>query len=127
MATSFASSYRPSCTSWVDPVFNGFRDPSLRNDALLEVDRAVADGTLGAAAEITSRVLLGDVEGAMDIAERLPEPGEVFEMDLLYSPEFRELRKHPGFMPLLERLGVVRYWEQADCSFDGSKAVCASG
>ncbi len=124
IAASVAAGVR---TSWVDPVFNGFRDPSLRSDALLEVDRAVADGTLGAAAEITSRVLLGDVEGAMDIAERLPEPGEVFEMDLLYSPEFRELRKHPGFMPLLERLGVVRYWEQADCSFDGSKAVCASG
>ncbi len=111
-------------TTWVEPVFTGFRDPSKRQAALRELDRAVADGTLAVAAEVTSRVLLGDVEGAMAIAQRLMEPGEVFEMDLLYSPEFARLREHPGFMPLLERLGVVSYWQQAGCRFDGSKALC---
>ena len=75
---------------------------------------------------LTPPLLLGDVNGAMTIARRLVAPGEVFEMDLLYSPEFRMLREHPEFMPLLERLGVVRYWDEAGCSFDGNKAVCDS-
>ena len=59
-------------------------------------------------------------------ASRLQEPGEVFEMDLLYTPEFRALRAHPDFLPLLERLGIVDYWEQAGCTFDGNKAVCTA-
>ena len=121
-----ASEFAGVSSAWVAPVFAGFRDPEYREEALQAVDQAVADGTLAPAAEVTTRVILGDIDGAMLIARRLEEPGEVFEMDLLYTPEFRALRAHPGFMPLLERLGVVAYWDAAGCAFDGHKAVCTA-
>ncbi len=121
-----ASEVAEVSSTWVAPVFAGFRDPAYREEALQVLDQAVADGTLAPAAEVTIRVILGDIDGAMTIAERLQEPGEVFEMDLLSTPAFRALRAHPDFLPLLERLGIVDYWEQAGCTFDGNKAVCTA-
>lgn len=112
--------------AWIDPVFAAFesRSKSKISAALQALDQALADGDLGSAAEVTARTMLGDIEGAMSVARRLEEPGEFFEMDLLYIPEFQALRDHPDFLPLLERLGVVDYWEQAGCTFDGSTARC---
>jgi hypothetical protein len=92
---------------------------------LLALNKASSDGTIPTEAEVTARVILGDIDGAMAVARRLEEPGEVFAMDLLFTPEFQALREHPGFMPLLERLGVVDYWLKAGCTFDGQKATCA--
>lgn len=111
-------------SNWIAPVFSGFRDPELREDALRAVAEASADDTLSPAAEVTTRVILGDIDGAMAIANRLVEPGEIFAMDLLFTPEFRALREHRDFIPLLERLGVVDYWDVAGCSFDGDKVNC---
>ena len=111
-------------TDWIKPVFAAFPDPSLRGSALQALNKASSDGTIPTEAEVTARVILGDIDGAMAVARRLEEPGEVFAMDLLFTPEFRALREHPEFMPLLERLGVVNYWQKAGCAFDGQKATC---
>ena len=68
--------------------------------------------------------MLGDIDGAMAVASRLEEPGEWFQMDLLFAPQLQPLRDHAGFLPLLERLGVVDYWNEVGCRFDGRKAIC---
>lgn len=111
---------------WVDPVFAAFADSSKTDAALEALDLASSDGSLAPEVEITARTLFGDVDGAMDVARQLEEPGEKFEMDILYTPELQPLRDHPDFLPLLERLGVVDYWEKAGCTFDGWKASCPS-
>ena len=111
-------------TDWISPVFAAFADRSLRGSALQALNKASSDGTLAPEAEVTARAILGDIDGAMTVARRLEEPGEIFAMDLLFTPEFQTLRKHPEFMPLLERLGVVDYWQETGCSFDGQKATC---
>lgn len=109
---------------WVGPVFEAFRDPAKAEAGLRALDDA--EDVLANEVLVTARTVLGDVDGAMAIAAELEKPGETFQMDLLFTPELQPLRDHPGFMPLLERLGVVDYWEQAGCSFDGHKAVCAA-
>ena len=111
-------------TDWIRPVFAAFPDRSLRGSALHALDKASTDGTIPREAEVTARVILGDIDGAMAVARRLEEPGEIFAMDLLFTPEFQALREHPEFMPLLERLGVVAYWQETGCVFDGEKATC---
>lgn len=113
-------------TAWIRPVFAAFTDRSLRGSALQALDQGSGDGTLVPEAEVTARVILGDIDGAMAVARRLEEPGEIFAMDLLFTPEFQSLREHPDFMPLLERLGVVDYWRETGCTFDGQKATCRS-
>jgi hypothetical protein len=76
--------------------------------------------------ELIARALLGDVDGAMRIAELLEQPGEAFEMDLLFIPELRALREHPGFMPLLDRLGITRYWRSKGCVWGNDRVNCDS-
>ncbi|MDH3481592.1 MAG: winged helix-turn-helix domain-containing protein [Gammaproteobacteria bacterium] len=111
-------------TDWIEPVFAAFTDRALRGRALQALDQASGEGTLVPDAEVTARVILGDIDGALAVARRLEEPGEIFAMDLLFTPEFQPLRQHPEFMPLLERLGVVDYWQNTGCTFDGQKATC---
>ena len=113
-------------SDWVDAVFTAFREPEEGNvsAAIVALNDAEQAGMLAPAVSVISRTLLGDVDGAMAVAERLVEPGEVFEMDLLYIPEMRPLREHPEFPALLERLGIVSYWEQAGCTWDGDRVAC---
>ncbi len=109
---------------WVGPVFEAFLDPAKAAAGLRALDDA--EDVLANEVLVTARTVLGDIDGAMAIAAELEKPGETFQMDLLFTPELQPLRDHPEFMPLLERLGVVDYWEQAGCSFDGHKAVCTT-
>jgi DNA-binding winged helix-turn-helix (wHTH) protein/TolB-like protein len=110
---------------WLAPVFAGLADETQRDEALAALDAAWDAGTVDGAVSLVARTLLGDLDGAMAVAELLERPGEVFEMDLLYIPELRPLRQHPGFLPLLERLGVVAYWREAGCEFDGDAVRCS--
>lgn len=113
-------------TDWVKPVFAAFADRSLSGPALQALDQAPRDRTLGPLVQVTARTILGDVDGAMQVARQLQEPGEGFQMDLLFAPELQPLRDHPEFMSLLVRLGVVAYWDNAGCTFDGRKTNCPS-
>ncbi|MGB5625461.1 MAG: hypothetical protein WBM61_07010, partial [Woeseiaceae bacterium] len=106
----------------ISPVFDAFSDRSLAASALQALDQAGLEPEIG----VTARTMLGDIDGAMAEARRLEEPGEWFQMDLLFAPEMQPLREHPEFMPLLERLGVVAYWKEAGCIFDGQRANCAT-
>ncbi len=115
-----------SHAAWVDPVFAAFADPLRKESALQALDVASQKGTVSAAVEFIARARFGDVDGAMAIARRLEGVGELFEMDLLYITELQPLRNHADFMPLLETLGVVEYWKQANCRWDGQKASCDS-
>jgi DNA-binding winged helix-turn-helix (wHTH) protein/TolB-like protein/Tfp pilus assembly protein PilF len=111
---------------WVGPVFAAFADLSLAGPALQVLDQASHDRTPDILIQVTARTLLGDVNGAMDVARQLEEPGEWIQMDLLFSTEFQPLRDHPEFLPLLERLGVVSYWQESGCTYDGRKAICTA-
>jgi len=112
--------------AWVDPVFAAFADPQEEDAALNALDVASRKGSVTPAVEFIARARFGDVDGAMLIARQLEGVGERFEMDLLYIPEIQPLRDHADFMPLLENLGVVEYWQQANCRWDGHKASCDS-
>lgn len=60
----------------------------------------------------------------MQAARMLQAPGEIFEMELLFIPELRALRQHPGFMELLDQLNVTSYWEQKGCRWSADRVVC---
>ena len=114
---------------WVAPAFAAFADssdPALKAKAFEAMDQQAAEETLAAEIVLIARTLLGDVDGAMEIAWQLESPGEVFEMDLLFIDELEPLRRHPEFIPLLERLGVVEYWASVGCVWEGSQVSCAT-
>ena len=109
---------------WVRPVFEAFRDPAMSSAGLRALDMALEEDALAAEVQVVARTVLGDIDGAMAIASELERPGETFQMDLLFTPELQGLREHPEFMPLLESLGVIDYWREAGCTFNGHKALC---
>ena len=111
-------------TSWVEPFFSALTDPSKVQAAIEAMDEASAAQQVIPLIELTARGLLGDVDGAMQIAKLLEQPGEAFEMDLLFIPELAPLRQHAEFMPLMERLGITEYWQDNGCVWGGDRVSC---
>ena len=111
-------------TDWVGPVFAAFRDLDNAPAALDALDKVAAENAVNPLVELTARTILGDLDGAMRIAELLEAPGEAFEMDMLFIPELAALRRHPDFMPLMNRLGITGYWSMKGCTWNGDKVSC---
>jgi len=109
---------------WIDPVFTGFEDNSQRDTALEAIDTASAHGQLDPQIEVTVRTMLGDLDGAMQIARRLESPGEIFEMDLLFIPELRPLRELPEFSELMDALHITAYWKEKGCRLEQLNVRC---
>ena len=109
---------------WVDPFFAAMDDPALRPQALAAVDAATATNETTEQVEFMARNLLGDVDGALRVAQLLEQREVVFEMDLLFIPEVTQLRAHPGFTDLMRSLGVADYWSQRDCAWAEGSVRC---
>lgn len=118
--------YGDAPADWVEPVFSSFGDPTRIDEALDLLDRHWAERTLEPTVLLIARTALGDVEGALEIARLLEQPGEIFEMDLLFIDEVEALRLHPEFIPLMTRLGVVDYWNSVGCIWEGSQVNCVA-
>ncbi|MDX1517500.1 MAG: winged helix-turn-helix domain-containing protein [Woeseiaceae bacterium] len=108
----------------IDDVLSGIENPELAAPALATLDDAVAAGELTPQIEVVARTLLGDLDGAMSVARQLTAPGEIFEMDLLWIPQFRPLRLRPDFLELMAELGVTEYWELNGCRFVDADVRC---
>jgi tetratricopeptide (TPR) repeat protein len=114
-------------TFWVEPVYAALADPtdaSKRDAALASIDNAWTDQLIIPEIVLIVRSLLHDLDGAMAVAELLEAEGEAFSTELIFIPEIAALRRHPGFMPLLERLGIVAYWDELGCTWDGDRVHC---
>jgi tetratricopeptide (TPR) repeat protein len=111
-------------TGWVEPSFDALGDPSKAPAALDALNDASMSRGVSPLVQLTLRALLGDLDGAMRVAESLEDVGEAFEMDLLFAPELKAFRQHPDFMPLLDRLGVTGYWASKGCMWSGDRVIC---
>ena len=114
-----------AATDWIDPVFDAFVDQDKAGVALDALNDFVAVESISPIIELTVRTLLGDLDGAMRVAELLEAPGEAFEMDMLFIPELAPLRRHPEFLPLLDRLKITAYWSMNDCIWSGDRVTCS--
>ena len=112
-------------TDWIEPVFTALADPSQRRSGLDAITAAIEADQVSRQVEFIARIMLGDVDGAMSVARMLEQPGEAFEMDLLFIPEVKPLRRHPDFLPLMQSLGVSQYWYANDCRFEDFAVVCS--
>ncbi len=110
--------------AWVEPVFRGLGDPAHAAEGLDAINAAWAERQVIPHVVILARILLGDVDGAMEIAWLLNQPGETFSMEILYIDELEPLRRHPDFVPLLESLGVTSYWKERGCDWVDDRVKC---
>jgi DNA-binding winged helix-turn-helix (wHTH) protein/TolB-like protein len=113
-------------TDWIDKVYAalGERTPERIAIALDAINQAWEERRVSPEPVLVTRSLLGDIDGAMAIARLLEEPGMLFSMEILFMPELMPLREHPEFLPLLERLGVVGYWDSVGCRWVDHRVDC---
>jgi DNA-binding winged helix-turn-helix (wHTH) protein/TolB-like protein len=111
-------------TSWIKPFFDAVQDPSKQQAAIDAIDLASEDGQLDPLVEVPVRTVLGDIDGAMSVARVLEQPGEAFEMDILFINPLLALREHPEFLDLMENLGVTDYWEGSGCLWRSAAVHC---
>lgn len=113
-----------SSTEWIEPVFRALGDSAYAADGLAAIDRVWAERQVIPHIVLLARTMLGDVDGAMEIARLAKEPGETFSMEILFIRELAPLRQHADFMPLLEDLGVVDHWHEAGCRWQNDRVDC---
>ncbi len=115
-------------TDWIGPVFDAFGDQTEANAivAIEVVNKVSAVEHIDPRVEFIVRTMLGDLDGAMRIAQLLEQPGETFEMELLFIPQLRAFRGHSDFMPLMNRLGITQYWHSKGCVWKSDRVSCPS-
>ncbi len=124
---TFAAARQESASSaWIEPVFRGLADPAFAAEGLAAINSAWDAEQVIPHIVVLARTLLGDVDGAMEIAWLLNRPGETFSMEILYIDELAPLRRHPDFIPLLESLGVVDYWQEVGCRWEDDRVACGA-
>jgi len=111
-------------TDWIGPVFAAMQDPSLQDAALVAINEALENQDVDPRLVIVARTMLGDVDGAMELANSLAVSGKVFEMEILFLPELRSLRQHPGFPGLMDKLGIQDYWDENGCVWLDDSVRC---
>jgi TolB-like protein/Tfp pilus assembly protein PilF len=95
-------------TDWVDPVFDGFLNPS---------DTQSLDKT------ITS-VSVARASGALPTNIELVLWAEYWEVEIIYLDEFKVLREHEEFPELLQALGLTDYWSEIGCRWNNDRVLC---
>ncbi len=111
-------------TYWIGPVFAALRDPAQLESGLASVNRAAAEQAINLRVEVTLRTLLGDIDGAIRVANGLTRPGQTLNTDFLFLPELLPVRQHAGFLELMDDLGIVEYWDEAGCVWQGTAVKC---
>ena len=109
---------------WIDPVFAALQDPAVQPEALEAINAAADADSLSKQIEFIARTVLGDLDGALEVARLLTTEGEIFEMDLLFIPQVQPLREHDGFMDLMESLGLSEYWYERGCVWSPVRIDC---
>jgi hypothetical protein len=116
---------RGGSVEWIDSSFAALADPAKRASALAVVDEVAGRGELYPQIEVTLRMMLGDVEGSLRVARLLVRPGELFEMEMLFLPEFIPLQQRPEFLELMTLLGVTEYWKVTGCVWRNLTVDCS--
>jgi len=84
------------------------RDPARSAEAVRLLRRAAADRRTNLNGVTMALAALGDHEGAIASAAA----NNAWMHGVLFSPTFAATRRHPGFVPLAEKFGMIRYWRE---------------
>ncbi len=111
---------------WVDPVFDGLAHPS--NQEMLDIAFETI-GKMTAAGvppyiTMTLWALFEQADRAMEVAMQVAESGTLYELEIIYLDEFKELREHERFPELLQALGLTDYWSDIGCRWNNDRVLC---
>jgi TolB-like protein len=97
-------------SGWVRPFIQAFHDPARRAAAMAALNDATRTGDLSARYRFAASVLLGDLDGAMDLAFPMVADPLAFDLEFLFSREAASFRQHPRFPDLVHAIGLDQHW-----------------
>lgn len=121
-----------------DAVTAGFRalqvgDPAARAAAARTLAAAAATCGCTSSFSIRMQAALGDAPGALAQIEAQVAKGKIAPIlsTIGWDPVLADVRRLPGFAPLTERVGLIRYWRTTRtrpdfCTAAGPPPVCAT-
>jgi len=89
------------------------------------IDKANEEGRMDPRLNIVTRTILGDTDGAIQLAMSSEEVRQFAEIDFLFLPELQPLREQPEFLDLMNVLGVQAYWDETGCTWQNDSVSCA--
>lgn len=119
--------------SWVNAVIDGLAyadDPQRLATAKSTIEKLSADKILPAYVTMTLWALFADriddsSDRIMEIAlQEVADQGHIYELEIIFVDEFRELREHDQFPQLLQALGLSDYWSSIDCRWHADQLSC---
>ena len=110
--------------SWFDLIIDGSREPGQRQQAVQTLSQISAMNVLPPNFEMFLWMLLDEVDRAMTIARQLEQAVGLYELELLFTDEFRKLRQHPDFAEFINEIGLTGYWSSAGCVWTDDAVSC---
>ena len=99
-----------SDASWVRPVVEAVMDPGQKPQALAALrstEQQEPDFY-----PIQEYLWLGEVDEAYRVAERSLEQRVLTVLGMAWDPQLGAFRQDPRFLPMMERIGITRYWDE---------------
>ncbi|MBX3599400.1 MAG: hypothetical protein KF863_02160 [Rubrivivax sp.] len=113
---------------WVPGYVRGLAEPAQRDAAVATLDAMDPATRRHFASYFIEYALLGAHERALQSVQFHATLPPAVWMQWLWWPELAPVRRDPGFVPALQRLGVTRVWEQRGapelCERAGADWVC---
>ncbi|MCZ6619839.1 MAG: winged helix-turn-helix domain-containing protein [Gammaproteobacteria bacterium] len=125
---------------WVEPVVDGIRGTADLETAIAALDQAYERGLMSQTTYVGALVVLGRAgkdRPARDLASdrlvatlmRFADQGRYVQaFEAVFAEGAEAVRQHPKFAELVERVGLVDYWQTwgwpSACRWNGSEAVC---
>ena len=107
-----------------DLIVDGSRVTELRPQAVQALDQISTMNVLPPNVEMFFWMLLEEVDRALTIARRLEQEAGLYEPELLFTDEFRAMRRQPDFAEFITAIGLTEYWASAGCSWSDDRVRC---
>jgi hypothetical protein len=76
------------------------------------IREAAGQGRITRENEIMMLAVLGEPRLAIEAANSVLDKQQALQAWFLFTPMTRNVRQHPGFVQLAERMGLIRYWRE---------------
>ena len=110
--------------SWFDLMIDGSQGLDMRQQGMETFTRISDKHALPPNAEMFFWMLLDDTDQAMTIARRLEQEAGLYELELIFTEEFRAFRQHREFEDFVTAVGLTEYWSSAGCAWLDDELRC---
>jgi len=96
---------------YVRPFVEALADPGKKPQALAAL-RQTEENETGGFYPVLEYTLLGEMDDAYRVAELGRQDNVLFILATAWEPTLGALRRDPRFVPMMERLGITKYWDE---------------